>query len=114
MLKVTYGITVAERGDEIIRVIDASMEAFAEGLVPGAFLVEYFPFLRYVPAWLPGAGFQKRLRRWRDASHAMVDMPYERAKRTMVCTLDTPLLMMTEILDRRKIKHPSRSSARCV
>ena len=84
ILKVVYGIEVAERGDAIIEVIDLSMEGVAEGLTPGAFLVEYLPFLRHVPGWFPGAGFQKKLRRWRDASHAMVDIPFARAQESMV------------------------------
>ena len=72
------------------------MEGVAEGLTPGAFLVEYFPFLRHVPAWLPGAGFQTRLKRWRDASHAMVDMPFAKAKDNIVSAsldenIDVPL-----------------------
>ena len=74
VLKTVYGIDVAERGDRIIEVIDTAMEGVSVGLTPGAFLVEYLPFLRHVPEWLPGAGFQKKLRRWRDASHEMVEM----------------------------------------
>lgn len=84
MLKVVYGIDIAERGDRLVELIDAAMEGVAEGLTPGAFLVEYLPFLRHVPAWIPGAGFQTRLKRWRDASHEMVDMPFEQAKTAMV------------------------------
>ena len=97
-MKTAYGIDVAERGDKIIEVIDASMEGVAEGLTPGAFLVEYFPALRHVPEWLPGAGFQKKLRRWSDASHAMVDMPYERAKVAMVRVSLLPNQQCTDVL----------------
>lgn len=84
VLKAVYGINIAERGDRLLEVIDAAMEGVAEGLTPGAFLVEYFPFLRHVPAWVPGAGFQRKLKRWRDSSHEMVDMPFAQAKAAMV------------------------------
>ncbi|KAI0712492.1 cytochrome P450 [Earliella scabrosa] len=83
VLKAVYGINIAERGDRLLEVIDAAMEGVAEGLTPGAFLVEYFPFLRHVPAWVPGAGFQRKLKRWRDSSHEMVDMPFAQAKAAM-------------------------------
>ncbi|KAM5539491.1 hypothetical protein V8D89_006943 [Ganoderma adspersum] len=83
VLKTVYGIDVAEEGDRIIEVIDTAMEGVSVALTPGAFLVEYLPFLRHVPEWLPGAGFQKRLRRWRDASHEMVEMPFAQAKAAM-------------------------------
>ena len=88
VLKAVYGIEVAERGDKIVDTVELAMEGVALGLTPGAFLVEYLPFLRYVPEWLPGAGFQKRLRRWRDASHTMVDLPFEEAKMAMVSSAE--------------------------
>ncbi|KAI0769932.1 cytochrome P450 [Fomes fomentarius] len=80
ILKVVYGIDIAEQGDPLLEVIDAAMEGVAEGLTPGAFLVEYLPFLRHVPAWVPGASFQTKLKRWRDSSHEMVDLPFAQAK----------------------------------
>ncbi|EIW59412.1 CyP450 monooxygenase [Trametes versicolor FP-101664 SS1] len=83
VLKAVYGIEVAERGDKIVDTVETAMEGVAAGMTPGSFLVEYLPFLRYVPEWVPGAGFQKRLKRWRDASHTMVDLPFEEAKEAM-------------------------------
>ncbi|EJF63527.1 cytochrome P450 [Dichomitus squalens LYAD-421 SS1] len=95
VLKTVYGVDVAEQGDKIIEVIDAAMEGVAKGLTPGAFLVEYFPFLRHIPEWLPGAGFQKKLRRWRDASHEMVDIPFAQAKAAMKRCDPTPSIVGT-------------------
>ncbi|KAI0373687.1 CyP450 monooxygenase [Pilatotrama ljubarskyi] len=83
VLKTVYGIEVAERGDRIVDTVEIAMEGVAAGLTPGAFLVEYLPFLRHIPEWFPGAGFQKKLTRWRDASHLMVDLPFEEAKVAM-------------------------------
>ena len=62
MLKTVYGIDIAERGDRIVEVIDMAMEGVSVALTPGTFLVEYLPFLRHIPEWLPGASFQKKLR----------------------------------------------------
>ncbi|KAL7280118.1 hypothetical protein ACG7TL_006535 [Trametes sanguinea] len=83
VLKTVYGIEVADHGDKLIDTIDAAMEGVALGLTPGAFLVEYLPFLRYIPQWFPGAGFQKPLARWYQASHEMVDLPFQEAKTVM-------------------------------
>ena len=123
MLKTVYGIDVAEEGDRIIEVIDTAMEGVSVALTPGAFLVEYLPFLRHIPEWLPGAGFQKRLRRWRDASHEMVEMPFAQAKAAMVRFFGITLLVFhnrgarvegrsPDVLDRRHDARghgPSRS-----
>ena len=123
MLKTVYGIDVAEEGDRIIEVIDMAMEGVSVALTPGAFLVEYLPFLRHIPEWLPGAGFQKRLRRWRDASHEMVEMPFAQAKAAMVSFLSITLLAFhnsrarveewsPDVLHRRHIARGHGSSGR--
>ncbi|KAI0667766.1 CyP450 monooxygenase [Trametes maxima] len=80
VLKTVYGIDIAEHGDKIVDTVETAMEGVALGMAPGAFLVEYLPFLRHIPQWVPGAGFQNKLTKWRDASHAMVDLPFEEAK----------------------------------
>ena len=36
------------------------MEAVAELLIAGAFLVDIIPVLNYVPEWCPGAKFQSK------------------------------------------------------
>lgn len=70
--------------------------------VPGTFLVDTFPickFLRlnllsrgyymsvkYVPAWMPGAGFQRKARAWKVAATDMIVRPFDFVKRGMVST----------------------------
>ena len=50
-------LIAAEKDDPYIALAERGMEAFAEA--EGFFLVNAFPWLRYLPAWFPGAGFQK-------------------------------------------------------
>ena len=66
MLRVTYGIEIADRDDDYLKM----MERVAHGgdgiLAPGRFYVEVFNFLQYIPEWFPGATFKRessRLRR---------------------------------------------------
>ncbi|TFK90539.1 O-methylsterigmatocystin oxidoreductase [Polyporus arcularius HHB13444] len=66
ILKVTYGIDADDECHEIIQMIDAAIEGSAQALIPGRFLVDAVPLLQYVPAWFPGAGFQKTFARWRE------------------------------------------------
>ena len=43
--------------------IDAAREDFSQGLMPGKFLDCPLPFLRHIPSWIPGAGFQNTFAR---------------------------------------------------
>ena len=48
VVKVVYGFDVASENDEYIALIVKTLEA-AEAFVSGTFLVEFIPWLRYVP-----------------------------------------------------------------
>lgn len=63
IVKVVYGVEVASENDPYIALMEQVLES-AEAFTPGAFMVELLPWLRHVPAWVPGAGFQKTLARW--------------------------------------------------
>ena len=75
-----YGIEIRERDDKYFRMVER-MAGVAEAiLLPGNFLVEVFPALRYLPSWFPGGGFKK----WagvakRDIAH-IVDYLFDGAK----------------------------------
>ncbi|KAI0641999.1 CyP450 monooxygenase [Trametes meyenii] len=58
MLKILYNINVTGDNDEYTRIVDTAMESVRLA-TPGGLAVETFHFLRFVPAWFPGAGFQK-------------------------------------------------------
>ena len=44
--------------------------------VPGAFWVDFFPILQYVPSWFPGAGFQRKAALWKEATNTMAEKPF--------------------------------------
>ena len=64
--------------------VEDAQEGIALGLVPGRFLVQFLPFLRHVPAWLPGAGFKRLSNKWRAAARSAKDVPFEEVKRALV------------------------------
>lgn len=85
MLKLAYDIDVAEENDEYLATIDDTLDGAADGLVPVKFLVEYLPFLRYIPTWFPGAHSQRLFAKWQQAAERLKNMPYEYVRKTMVC-----------------------------
>ncbi|GKT42927.1 O-methylsterigmatocystin oxidoreductase [Colletotrichum spaethianum] len=77
ILKITYGYTAESfKQDPLIEMIDEMMDNFGKGAVPGAFLVDIFPFLRYLPDWLPGTGFKQTAKQWRAQFHETRDKPF--------------------------------------
>ncbi|KAJ7286148.1 cytochrome P450 [Mycena rebaudengoi] len=77
VLEITYGYTVEGDDDSIVRMVDNVMEEFSASIAPGAFLVDLIPILKYVPSWMPGAGFQRKAKLWATHLSEMIEVPFE-------------------------------------
>ena len=53
-------------------------------LLPGTNWAEYFPFLLYLPTWLPGSSYRRTLNYYRPIVEEMRDRPYEKTLEDMV------------------------------
>ncbi|KAF4622580.1 hypothetical protein D9613_009398 [Agrocybe pediades] len=81
ILSITYGIQVKEYNDPYVKTIQEGMDILGVASIPGTYLVDTFPILKYVPEWLPGASFKRKAREWKDLGRRVVEEPYEAAKR---------------------------------
>ena len=65
---------------------EEALSGASEAGIPGAFLVDLFPILKYVPSWFWGAGFKKfkKAARWRKAINAMADKPFRHVQEQLV------------------------------
>ena len=81
-MKISYGIDVHESNDSYL----LAGEEAAKGVIEasGAFWVDIFPVLKYVPRWFPGAGFQKKAAHWRELNTALIEKPFRYAKEQLV------------------------------
>ncbi|KAM0229934.1 hypothetical protein ACHAPO_009656 [Fusarium lateritium] len=77
ILKIAYGYTAEPfKEDLLIDMVGKAMDDFGTAAVPGAFLVDVMPFLRYLPDWIPGAGFKKLARQWASELNDVAEKPY--------------------------------------
>ncbi|THU83604.1 cytochrome P450 [Dendrothele bispora CBS 962.96] len=76
-----YGHTVTTfDSDKYVKKIFASAARFAGSLAPGEFLVDVFPWLRYVPSWVPGAGWKKKAAEWAEDDYDLFTTMREAAR----------------------------------
>ena len=83
-MKIGYGIAVQESDDPYISIAEEVLKGIAEAGIPGAFLVDSFPFLKYVPSWFPGAGFQNMAARVKEAINTMAEKPFRHVQEQLV------------------------------
>ncbi|EIW87317.1 cytochrome P450 [Coniophora puteana RWD-64-598 SS2] len=59
ILDLAYGWKVTGDDDYFVRTLDEGLSAGSKLQQPGQWLVEYLPWLRFIPSWFPGATFRR-------------------------------------------------------
>ncbi|KAF8625112.1 hypothetical protein AX15_005542 [Amanita polypyramis BW_CC] len=80
IISIAYGLDVEPENDPHIEVAEEGHSAVTVAAVPGTFLVDSLPILKYVPEWIPGAEFKRKAKEWRKAGQTMIEMPFAAAK----------------------------------
>ncbi|KAJ6448362.1 cytochrome P450 [Mycena sanguinolenta] len=83
IMSIAYGIQVTSSDDPYVGLAVKAVHSFAVATVPGLYLVNTFPILKYVPSWFPGAGFKRQAAKWRVLARGMMEMPFAETKRQM-------------------------------
>jgi hypothetical protein len=84
IMDIAYGIEVQQSGDRYISLAEEVIKGGSEAAIPGAFWVDFFPILAYVPSWFPGAGFQKKAAHWRKLNETLVEKPFHYVQEQLV------------------------------
>jgi hypothetical protein len=82
----TYGMNIRPYNDPYIAIAEEAIEAMAELVIAGAFFVDILPILKYVPAWFPGAKFQRKAAMMRTHSKKIRNATFTATKKLMVFT----------------------------
>lgn len=77
-LSTTFGLAIESENDPYIRLSTTGAEGLKQATVPGAFLVDFLPFMKHFPRW---CGFMRKARSWHGDMRAMLDIPFEDAKK---------------------------------
>ena len=80
-----YSINILPYNDPYIKIAEEAMKVSAELLIPGAFLVDNIPVLKYVPAWFPGAKFQRKAAVIREHAAMMRNKTFAATEELIVC-----------------------------
>lgn len=81
LLKMIYGYQVEPHGsDPLVAINEQMVDIFASVTVPGAWVVDIIPWVRYLPDWMPGTGFKTVARNAQAVITAAADIPFQFAK----------------------------------
>jgi hypothetical protein len=103
IISIAYGFDVLDDNDPYIILAQKANRSFTDATL-GRFLVvglpcllriagrtelcgmsqDFIPMLKYVPEWVPGAGFQRIAREGKVLSQAVLEVPFAELKRQIV------------------------------
>ncbi|KAJ7142241.1 cytochrome P450 [Mycena epipterygia] len=83
IISVAYGIDVLPVNDPYIAVAEKAVHAGVQASIPGRFLVDSIPLLKYVPDWFPGAGFKQKAKEWKQLGRELESLPFVEVKRQL-------------------------------
>ncbi|KAF9268002.1 cytochrome P450 [Marasmius fiardii PR-910] len=76
ILEIVYGYTLQATNDPYLLLVSKALPGIVETSVPGSFLVDFLPILKFVPSWFPGAGFKRKAKSWKKYSEELRDLPW--------------------------------------
>ncbi|KAE9385793.1 cytochrome P450 [Gymnopus androsaceus JB14] len=84
ILGVAYGLHVQSRNDPDVKAAKKMVDVITSALLPGEYLVDTFPVLKYIPSWFPGASFKRKADSWKGIRNATITPPFMKVKKAMV------------------------------
>ncbi|KAJ7708621.1 cytochrome P450 [Mycena metata] len=81
--QVAFGYSISDGDDSFISIAEESSKISGWALAPGRWLVDYFPILRFIPAWVPLAHFKRQGAEWGAMLNSMSEVPHNWVKSQM-------------------------------
>lgn len=85
-MSAAYGYDVAPKDDHLVAILKSTRVAFSQGQSP-TWMVNRFPFLRYIPSWLPGTGFKSYAASIKKVLDEQQEAPFKYATDSLVRNL---------------------------
>ncbi|EGO02937.1 hypothetical protein SERLA73DRAFT_70422 [Serpula lacrymans var. lacrymans S7.3] len=103
-MQITYGHAVESIDDQYIKLADDVLDAALNYGSAGSEIVDLIPVLKYLPEWMPGAGFKRRAAVVRKLVRAMMQTPFEMVKKKKSLGTCQPCFTLS-LLENQKKTH---------
>ncbi|KAG6914605.1 hypothetical protein DXG01_016368 [Tephrocybe rancida] len=80
IMSTIYGIDVHSAEDQYISIAELAMDMISKAVIPGAYLVDLIPAMKYLPKWIPFTAFHQVGSRGRVLVAELIQKPFEHVK----------------------------------
>ncbi|EAU83133.2 cytochrome P450 [Coprinopsis cinerea okayama7 len=110
MVEITYGVKTKSLQDPFIKDMMEAALGFAQAALPGSFLVDTFPILKYVPTWFPGAYFKRFAAYYKAVDYkARNDPKFDHVTRAMKAGTSRPCVVSSMVEALPEENDPTRA-----
>ncbi|KLO07637.1 cytochrome P450 [Schizopora paradoxa] len=102
IMRISYGHEIGSFEDPFISLANRASEHIDTALQQGTFIVDVVPWLKYLPKWFPGAGFQVIVERGAKLSRDMRYIPYFFARDKALCGSRSRSFLSEQLDERTK------------
>ncbi|RDB29405.1 hypothetical protein Hypma_016002 [Hypsizygus marmoreus] len=92
VMSTIYDHEIAPTNDRFVTAAEQAVTKLSEAFFPGAAAVNALPILRHLPAWFPGAGFQRFAKGCKVYTNEMREVPFNFVKENMASGVPTQAL----------------------
>ncbi|KAF8958869.1 cytochrome P450 [Flammula alnicola] len=83
IMKLAFGYTIESLDDPFIKVAEESSKISGWATAPGRWQVDYYPILRFIPSFFPGAQWKRQGLIWRERLRYLSEVPHNWVKGQM-------------------------------
>ncbi|KAF9461152.1 cytochrome P450 oxidoreductase [Collybia nuda] len=90
-LKLSHGYTVdTTRPDTLVELVENASKEFHTATLPGEWLIDSIPLMRFLPEWFPGEHFKKVGKVFREHNIEQANRPVDFVRRQMAAGIEVP------------------------
>ncbi|KAI0654114.1 cytochrome P450 [Cubamyces menziesii] len=109
IIRVAYGVDIDKERTPYLAIATDAMAAFAATFVPGKYLVETLPILRFIPGWFPGVQFKKDGKVRTPLVQKLTDTPWD-ACMAAIRGGGAPPSVVTDLMERAsQLEEPTKT-----
>lgn len=98
ILGITFGMELQPENDPFVALAEEALHAMAQVGNVGSYIVDYLPWLQYLPWWAPGAAFKRQAAKWNKIVLEMYEKPFQTIKQALARG-DAPPSILTSMLE---------------
>lgn len=77
IIDIVYGFKIHSMNDDYVKMAIEAMDVFNESHLSGRFWVDFMPWLRYIPSWVPGTDAVRYGAYWRPKITKTINAPFD-------------------------------------